>query len=244
VGRAVALVTGAGGGVGAAVVAEMVGRGMAVVAEDSSSSVRVLEGPDVRAVQGDIRDPSTAQAAVAAALGHFGRLDVVVNNAAVFLSSPIADTSDDDWDRVMAVNTKGVFLHTREALAALKESPCAAIVNIASISGLIGIPRQFVYSATKGAVVQMTRVSAIELAPHAIRVNAVAPGAIDTSFTAEMLAALDDVEAYRRSVSARHPRGQMSSPAEVAKVVGFLASAESVSMTGAIVPVDGGYTAQ
>lgn len=240
----VALVTGAAGGVGRAVVAALAGEGFRVVAEDVSPEVTTQAGPVVHPLVGDASREETAIAAVRAALDTWGRLDVVVNNAGVYLSRGIEATTAGDWDRVLAVNARSAFLHVRAAGEALRGSPLAAVVNVASISGLVGLPNQVAYAASKGALIAMTRALAVELAPDGVRINAVAPGGIDTGFTSEALADIDDVPAYRARVAAKHPRGQVSSATEVAQVVAFLATPASVAMTGAVVSVDGGYTAQ
>jgi NAD(P)-dependent dehydrogenase (short-subunit alcohol dehydrogenase family) len=240
----VAVVTGAAAGVGRAVVQALLADGFRLVAEDLSPEVAAQAEPAVLPLVGDVSEPGTAAAAVRTALDTWGRLDVVVNNAGVYLSRGIDATTTNDWDRVLAVNTRGAFLHVREAAVALRDSPVAAVVNVASISGLIGLSNQVAYAASKGALIAMTRALAVELAPDGVRVNAVAPGGIDTGFTSAALADIDDVPAYREQVAAKHPRGQVSSAAEVARVVAFLATPASVAMTGAVVSVDGGYTAQ
>ena len=119
-----------------------------------------------------------------------------------------------------------------------------AIVNVTSISGLTGFPNQFAYGATKGALVQMTRMAAIELAPHGIRVNGVAPGSIATGFMDEALAGAPDVDGLLADIAASHPLGRFSTPQEVAGIVEFLLSDAAANVTGTIIPIDGGYTAQ
>ena len=240
----VAIVTGAAGGVGREVVRLLHAAGASVVAEDLNPAVADLETDDGRivAVQGDVADAATADAAVAAALDRFGRLDVLVNNAARFLMKGILDTSDEEWDGVMTTNVRGFFVHSRAALPALAERDASAIVNMASISGLIGLPLQAAYCASKGAIVQLTRQLAVEFAPQGVRVNAVAPGAIETPFLLDVLP--PDPEPILAEIAASHPIGRNSQPADIAEVVLFLASSKAGFMTGAIVPVDGGFTAQ
>jgi NAD(P)-dependent dehydrogenase (short-subunit alcohol dehydrogenase family) len=240
---AVAIVTGAAGGVGRATVELLRARGADVVAEDLNPAVAELEGERVATLQGDVAEPDTARHAVALARERFGELNVVVNNAGRFLMKPTVDTTDDDWDGLLRVNVRGAFLHCREALPALSERGDGRIVNVASISGTIGLPGQTAYCSTKGAIVQLTRQLAIEHAP-AVRVNAVAPGAIDTGFMDEALAGAPDREATMLSIAASHPLGRLARPEEIAEVIAFLASPRSSIITGAILMTDGGFTAQ
>jgi len=138
---------------------------------------------------------------------------------------------------------RGAFLHCREALPALSDRGDGRIVNVASISGTIGLPGQTAYCSTKGAIVQLTRQLAIEHAPR-VRVNAVAPGAIDTGFMDEALTGVPDREATLASVAASHPLGRLARAEEIAEVIAFLASPRSSIITGAILMADGGFTAQ
>lgn len=240
---AVAVVTGAAGGVGRAVVALLVARGARVVAEDLDPAVHDLAGDRVAAVVGDVAQTQTARAAAALARERFGSLDILVNNAARFLMKPTLETSDEDWDALMTTNVRGAFVHARELLPALRERGDGRIVNVASISGTVGLPAQSAYSATKGAIVQLTRQLAIEHAPE-VRVNAVAPGAIDTGFMDEAMESNPDPEGTMAAIAASHPLGRIASPAEIAEVVAFLASPRSSIVTGAIVMADGGFSAQ
>jgi NAD(P)-dependent dehydrogenase (short-subunit alcohol dehydrogenase family) len=238
----VAIVTGAAGGVGREVVRLLHERGASVVAEDINPAVHDLAGDRIAALEGDVADAATAQRAVDLALERFGQLDILVNNAARFLMKGILDTSDEEWDGLLSVNVRGVFVHSRAALAHLVQRDASAIVNLASISGLVGLASQTAYCATKGAIVQLTRQLAVEFAPQGVRVNAVAPGAIVTPFLLDALP--PDPERILADIAASHPLGRNSQPAEIAEVVAFLASDRAGFMTGAIVPVDGGYTAQ
>jgi len=204
----VAIVTGAAGGVGRATVELLSERGARVVAEDVNPAVGELEDDQVATLPGDVAEPDTARRAVALAHERFGALHVLVNNAARFLLKPTVDTTDGDWDELLRVNVRGAFLHCREALPALSEHGDGRIINVASISGTIGLPGQTAYCSTKGAIVQLTRQLAVEHAPR-VRVNAVAPGAIDTGFADEALAAAPDREARLAEIaaSARARRG-------------------------------------
>jgi NAD(P)-dependent dehydrogenase (short-subunit alcohol dehydrogenase family) len=241
---AVAIVTGAAGGIGGEVVAQLRAVGARVVAEDIDPAVEQLADDRTAALCADAAQADTARAAVALALDRFGRLDVVVNNAGRFLLKPIVDTTDDEWDGLMTTNVRSVFVHCREALPHLIERGGGAIVNVSSISGVVGLPSQGAYCATKGAIAQITRQLAIEHAADGVRVNAIAPGAVDTAFVDAALAGVPDLRAARADIGASHPLGRMASPREIARVMVFLASPASSFMTGAVVMADGGYTAQ
>jgi NAD(P)-dependent dehydrogenase (short-subunit alcohol dehydrogenase family) len=243
----VALVTGAAGGVGGAVVELLTARGYAVVATDISPGVEKLTelGPagTVVPLVADVASSESAEQAVAAAERAFGRLDLLVNNAARFLRKPIEQSTDGDFDLLFATNVRGAFVHSRAAVGPLARTR-GAIVNVTSISGLVGMPDQSLYAMTKGALVQLTRQLAIELAPRSIRVNAVAPGAIDTEFIAEARAADPDPAATAAAVLSRHPLGRISTPMDVGQAIAFLASPAADGITGTILSVDGGYVAQ
>jgi NAD(P)-dependent dehydrogenase (short-subunit alcohol dehydrogenase family) len=240
----VAVVTGAAGGVGSALVELLANRGYAVVATDISPAVERLAGRGaVVPLVGDVADSASAERAVAAAEREFGRLDLLVNNAARFLRKPVEQSTDADFELLFGINVRGAFAHSRAAVEPLTRTR-GAIVTVTSISGLVGMPHQSVYAMTKGALVQLTRQLAVELAPKGIRVNAVAPGAIDTEFIADARVADPDPEATAAAVLRRHPLGRISTPLDVARAIAFLASSEAEGITGAILSVDGGYVAQ
>lgn len=240
----VAIVTGAAGGVGRATVARFVEDGAMVVAEDIDEAVRDLQGKHVAVITGDVRKRSTAEEAAQCALETFGSIDILVNNAAVILSKDILETTEEEWDDVMSVNVKGVFHHVRSVLPAMIERQSGAIINVTSISGVVGLAKQAAYCASKGALVQITRQLSIEYAAKGIRVNAVAPGAIDTPFLARHLDAQPDRSKAEADVNSAHPMGRYASPKEIAQTIAFLASSQSSFMTGAILMADGGYTAR
>ncbi|OJX63171.1 MAG: hypothetical protein BGO95_09145 [Micrococcales bacterium 73-13] len=240
--QAVTIVTGAAGGVGSAVVRALVAAGGKVVAEDLDPAVGALASDDVAVVVGDVAEESTAEDAVATAVGRFGALTGLVNNAARFNMSPISETGADLWDALMRTNVRGAFLHIKAAEDALAESR-GAVVNTGSMSGLIGMPDQILYGATKGAVHQLTRMAAIELAPKGIRVNAVAPGHIETGFMDDFLPPTGEVrDTVLTDIRHSHPIGRSSTPEEVAAAIAFLLSPAAGTITGVILPVDGGYT--
>jgi len=242
----VAIVTGAAGGVGKAVVALLVSRGACVVAEDIMPSVGELAtlGNRVAPIVGDVRDAATASAALGAAQDRFGGVNILINNAAIIQSKDILETTEEEWDRLMDINVKGAFHHIRAVLPPMLAASRGAIVNVTSISGVLGLAKQAAYCASKGALVQMTRQLAVEYAAQGIRVNAVAPGAVDTPFLAQHLDAQPDRRAAEAAVNAAHPLGRYASPEEIAEAIVFLASDAASFITGEILMADGGYAAR
>lgn len=242
----VALVTGAAGGVGGATMELLAARGASVIAEDIDPRVEELgrSGKQIASIAGDVKRQDTAERAVNLALERFGRLDILVNNAAVIVSKDILATTEEEWNEVMGVNVTGAFHHCRAALPLMLAQGKGAIVNVTSISGVVGLPQQAAYCASKGALVQLTRQLAVEYAAQGIRVNAVAPGAIDTPFLARHLAAQPDPAEAEKAVNAAHPLGRSASPAEIAETIAFLASDAASFITGAILATDGGYSAR
>lgn len=240
---AVAVVTGAARGVGRATVAWLHARGARVVAGDVRPEVGALEDEfdGVATLVGDVAEEATARRAVELARTRFGRLDVLVNNAGRTLNKPFTETTAEDWDALMAVNVRGAFLHAREAFRAMREQGGGgAIVNVGSYTCTVALPEGSAYTASKGALAQLTKVVALEGGPHGIRANVVAPGVIETDLLDD---ARDDGRAYLRSFATAHPLGRVAQPAEIAEIIGFLASARSGFMTGSVVAADGGFTA-
>ncbi|HYE50991.1 MAG TPA: glucose 1-dehydrogenase [Azospirillaceae bacterium] len=245
----VAVVTGAARGIGLAVVERLARDGADIVAIDLAeaplaecqAAVAAL-GSRCVASPGDVSLPETWERAVDAANAAFGRIDILVNNAGISGAiRPILDYPVDVFDRVMAVNARSVFLGMKMVAPSMKERG-GAIVNISSISGLGGGRNIVAYTASKHAVIGMTKGAAIELAAFGIRVNAVCPSptATDMVFALERKHGAEDLDAFRRSFVQGVPLGRYAEPHEIAAAVAFLASREASFMTGTAVPVDGG----
>ena len=189
----------------------------------------------------DVTDESEWQYVIETTLNSFGKLDILVNNAGIYKWSQVEETTSELWDQTMDINAKGVFLGTKHAIAAMRNSGGGSIVNISSVAGLVGSANAAAYCASKGAVRLLTKSTAIQYAKDGIRANSVHPGIIDTPMTTPNLLATK--EARDRSAS-RHPLGRVGTSEDVAYGVLFLASDESSFMTGSELVIDGGLTAQ
>jgi NAD(P)-dependent dehydrogenase (short-subunit alcohol dehydrogenase family) len=232
-----ALVTGGASGIGAAIVRALT---------DGGADVAVLDlNPDgaqegTFAVATDVSDDASVQAAVQSVVDHFGRLDIVVNNAGIGAQGTIEANPDEQWHKVFDVNVVGAVRVSRAALPHLRKSPAAAIVNTCSIAATAGLPERALYSATKGAVLSLTRAMAADHLREGIRVNCVNPGTADTPWVQRLLESAPDPVAERAALEARQPHGRLVSADEVAGAVAYLASPRSSSTTGTSIAVDGG----
>jgi NAD(P)-dependent dehydrogenase (short-subunit alcohol dehydrogenase family) len=260
----IALVVGAGSagpgwGNGKAAALLFARQGATVVAVDRDvdaleETVAIIhsEGYEATAVVGDVSSPTSTQEMVARTMDAHGRLDVLHNNVGILRQGGVVDQSIEDWDTVMAVNVKGAFLICRAAVPAMVENGGGSIVNVASVAAnrYLGVP-YVSYSASKAGVLALTRATAVEFAPHGIRVNAVTPGYMDTPMVVESLRGAygtdgltDEVEALRRARQEQVPMGRMGDAWDVAHAALFLASDEAGYITGTQLVVDGGLTAR
>lgn len=179
------------------------------------------------------------QQVVDAGIQHFGRIDVLVNNAGILILKPIQETTTEDWDFTQSINTRGVFYGVKYVLPAMQKAGGGSIINISSIYGLVGAPSASAYQASKGAVRLLTKSAAVEYAEHNIRVNSIHPGVIATNMTKDLIADEASTEALLGSAIIRRP----AHPKEISWGVLFLASDEASYMTGSELVIDGGYTA-
>jgi NAD(P)-dependent dehydrogenase (short-subunit alcohol dehydrogenase family) len=241
----VALVSGAGSGIGRAVAAGLAREGASVAllgrtrSKLEETAERLPRGRSL-VVTGMHEDPLDAARAVRGAVEAFGGLDVLVNNAGVFVGGTAADTRDDSWGLAIAANLTGPFLLTREALPALRRRH-GSIVNVGSTLGERPIPGALPYAVSKAGLAMLTIATALEEASHGVRVNAVAPGVVDTPIHRTRIG--EDplaIEKFLSEMGALHPLGRIGTPEEVAAAIIFLASDDSTWTTGAVLPVDGG----
>jgi NAD(P)-dependent dehydrogenase (short-subunit alcohol dehydrogenase family) len=242
-----ALVTGAAVGIGRAIAETLAGAGATVtlVDLDETNARAAAEGIRARGgrghvVIGDVSQAADCRRAVAETVAHFGRLDIAVNNAGIIRRATVLDMDETEWDRVMAVNLKSVFLMSKFALPIMLTGGRGAIVNVSSGWGLKGGPRAASYCASKGGVVQLTRAMAIDHGPAGIRVNCVCPGDTDTNMLRSEAQQLGEpVDRFLADAAAR-PLGRVGAPAEIAQTVLFLVSDAASFVTGATLVVDGG----
>jgi 3-oxoacyl-[acyl-carrier protein] reductase len=235
----VAIVTGATRGIGRAIADELAGGGATVVvnARDADAAEAVAAELGGLAAPADVSTPPGCEAVVAAALDAFGRVDILVNNAGASVAAPAEEMSLEDWQRIVDLNLTGPFLLCRQAGRAMLAAGRGSIVNVASVAAFTTPPRRVGYVAAKAGLVAMTKVLAAEWAP-AVRVNAVAPGYVETDLVADLL---DRGVVDRSRIEARSPYGRLGLPVEVGRAVAYLASDQSEYVTGVTLPVDGGW---
>jgi NAD(P)-dependent dehydrogenase (short-subunit alcohol dehydrogenase family) len=243
-----ALITGATANIGAATARLFAREGARLLLvdrdpaiEETAASIRA-SGGDADAVVADVSAADEVDALAGRVDDLLGGLDVLVNNAAIQRVGAVESIPVEEWDEIFAINVRGYFLTVRALLPALRASGAAAIVNTSSQVGLHGAPGATAYSATKGAVIAFTKALALELAADGIRVNAIAPGWVDTAFNTPAITMLGGAESHAELVRATIPLGRQARPEEIAAGSLYLASDLSSYMTGQVLPVDGGVT--
>ena len=244
----VAIVTGAGSGIGRAIAARLASEGARVVVADLDAAAGEEAAAEIGAGASsrrtDVTSAADVEGLVADVRGRHGALHVMVNNAGVGVAGTAPETSEADWRRMMEVGLTGTFFGMKYAIPAIRESGGGAIVNIASVAGLVGIPDRAAYCASKGGIIALTRGAAIDHAREGVRINCIAPGTVDTPWVQRITANYPDPEAAREAMRDRQPHGRLVSPEEIAAMAAYLASDEAGSVIGGVMVVDGGLTAR
>lgn len=246
----IALITGAGSGIGRAMTVLFAREGAAVLAADvnqagADETVRLVRdaGGRAEALKADVSRSADVQAMIAGCLQAFGRIDVLCNNAGIGSTQTVVDTPEEVWSRVFEVNVTGTFLGCKYAIPHMIEAGGGAIVNTASVAGLVGIKNRAAYCASKGAVVLLTKSIALDYVNEGIRCNCVCPGTVGSPWVERLLAVASDPAAERASLEARQPMGRLGTPEEIAEAALYLASDAASFVTGSELVIDGGWTA-
>ncbi|MEE9324122.1 MAG: glucose 1-dehydrogenase [Dehalococcoidia bacterium] len=248
----VALITGAASGIGQATALLLAKEGARVavvdVVEKGKETVEAIKraGGDALFVRMDVTREDEVKRGIGAAVETYGKLNILFSNAGIWPpeGTPLETLGEEEWDRVMDINLKGMFLCSKHAVPRMREAGGGSIIMTASTSSFVADPLDNVYCASKGGVVMLAKAMALEFAPANIRVNCVAPGSIDTPMMHAQLALADDPEELRLQWASRHALNRFGRPEEIAQGVLFLASDDSSFVTGTVLSIDGGYTCQ
>lgn len=248
----VAIVTGAKNGIGFAIAKRFIAEGAYVVladiidakAETESLSINSNETSKAKFILTDVSCESEVQALFENTLKQFGRVDILVNNAGIEFAKTIETTLEEEWDRLMAVNLKGVFLCSKTAVPIMRAQGGGVIINMASELGIVGEAGVAAYCASKGGVVLLSKAMAIDHGPQGIRVNCLCPGPVTTQLLEDVFASSENPLAMRQSFEASTVLKRLGKPEEIASAAVFLASSESSFMAGANLVIDGGWTAR
>jgi 2-keto-3-deoxy-L-fuconate dehydrogenase len=251
----VALVTGGGSGIGREIALLYAQQGAQVFVADLQTDAAERVVAEISSQNGvayvrplDVANEEQVRNAVQQIVQRHSRLDILVNNAGISHVGNLLETNADDWDRLMAVNARGVFLCSKYAVAQMlaQDPPGGILINIASVAGMIAVDRRLLYGASKAAVISMTRSIAIDFAGQGIRANAICPGTVHTPFVEGFLQRnfADTKDEMRRQLHARQPVGRMGKPEEIAYAALYLASDEAAFVTGSTLVIDGGWTAK
>ena len=238
----VAIVTGGGRGIGAGITRRFVEEGAKVPVVQRNPPPDAMTGDGVLFVQADLSWPQDIANAVATVTERFGGLDILVNNAGIMFEKTVEEMTEQDWDRMMAINLKAPFLLTRAAMPHLRRRGGGSIVNIGSIEGLGSNPGHPAYSASKAGIHGFTAAVAVDHGPEGIRCNAIAPGWINSDLSEIYIESMADSGRVRRELLAMHPAGRLGEPRDVGNLAVWLASDESGFVTGQVYVIDGGRT--
>jgi NAD(P)-dependent dehydrogenase (short-subunit alcohol dehydrogenase family) len=241
----VAVVTGAGSGIGRATALLLAERGASVLAADydgdGAEETALLAGGGVVSHVVDVRDEASVVAMFQRSDGEWGnRLDVVANIAGIGSTDPAPTTTVEVWDNVFAVNARGVFLGCKHGIPRLIRGGGGAVVNMASVAGVVGLRNRAAYCASKGAVIALTRALAVDHVGDGVRVNCVCPGTVDSPWVRRLV---EDVGESIDQLTARQPMGRLGTPEEIARSIAYLASDDTAFMTGSALVIDGGLSA-
>ena len=246
-----AIITGAGSGIGreAAILFAFEGAKVLVADRDRAAADNVVSeiakaGHVGVAHQVDVTREGEVAAMIAACVSHFGRVDILVNNAGYGFAGTVVNTSEADWDALMAVNVKGVFFGCKHVIPVMEKQGGGSIVNTASTVSVVGITDRAAYVASKGAVAALTRAAALDHVHSNIRINCVAPGTIESPYFTEIFRKSNDAAKLRKSLEERQAMNRLGQPIEIARAMLFLASDESSFCTGSMLTADGGWTAR
>lgn len=245
----VAIVTGAAQGIGLGIARVFVAEGASVILSDVNDAVGLAATAELQAgervayLHADVTREDDVRQLVAAAVERFGRLNIVVNNAGVVAVQTVEESSVEDWDRVMAINVRAIFLTTKHALPHLRAAGGGSILNVASVSSFVSQQGTPAYCASKGAALMLTKSLALDYGPERIRVNCICPGITDTPMLRYHARHADDPEAHLRRRLERVPMGAMLYPEDMGRAAAFLCSDEAAGITGSSLVIDGGYIA-
>jgi NAD(P)-dependent dehydrogenase (short-subunit alcohol dehydrogenase family) len=247
----VAVITGAGSGIGRAMALLFAQEGARILAADINGSAAEETAAAVQAAAGtaeaftvNVVAPDEVRAMIDAAIAAYGRIDILCNNAGIGSTTDVVEAEPEEWDRVMAVNVKSVFLGCKYAIPHMIAQGGGVIVNTASVAGMVGLVKRASYSASKGAVIALTRQVAIEYVEQGVRVNCLCPGTVDSPWVGRLLGQADDPSAARSALVARQPMGRLGTPEEIAAAALYLASDDAAFITGTGLVIDGGLTAR
>ncbi len=247
----VAVITGAGSGIGRAMARLFAREGARILATDVNGEAAAetagmiqADGGTAESMAVNVIEPDQVRGMIERAQALWGRVDILCNNAGIGSTTDVVDCEPEEWDRVMTVNVKSVYLGCKYAVPVMLAQGGGAIVNTASVAGMIGIPKRASYSASKGAVIALTKQVAIEYVDRAIRVNCLCPGTVDSPWVGRLLAQADNPAEARTALEARQPMGRLGTPEEVAAAALYLVSDDAAFITGTGLVIDGGWTAR